>query len=198
MGHSRTGVVCRPSEARVTKTPVQWWPFSVTCIELYFFLTKCAKLILLFVLRAQSSSFTHVVRKINWSAHARLLRTPCVKKPLCACTTSMKSRVLHITLKKKKKFSHSVRKAGFCTRSNKKACPKLSFEHVVSKNCVRYSNEKVILSSCGLFTLVSLGCNILTRIKSLFRTCIENNYFFMGFFFRSLQIHERITFIISF
>ena len=54
-------------------------------------------------------------------------------------------------------FSHSVRKARFCTRSNKKALPKLSFSHVVSKNSVRYSSEKVILSSCGLFTLASLG-----------------------------------------
>ena len=54
-------------------------------------------------------------------------------------------------------FLNSMRKARFCTRSNKKACPKLSFSHVVSKNSVRYTNEKVILSSCGLFTLASLG-----------------------------------------
>ena len=41
-------------------------------------------------------------------------------------------------------FYHSVRKARFWTCSNKKACPKLSFWHVVSKNCVQYSSEKVI------------------------------------------------------
>ena len=63
---------------------------------------------------------------------------------------------------------HEVR---FRARSNKKACPKLSFPHVVWKNSVRYTGEKVILSSCVLFT------NVHMRIKSLFRTCIENNYF---------------------
>ena len=44
-------------------------------------------------------------------------------------------------------------KARFRTRSNKKACPKLGFSRVVSKYSVRYTNEKVILSSCGHFTV---------------------------------------------
>ena len=41
-------------------------------------------------------------------------------------------------------FSYSVREVHFPARSNKKACPKLSLSQVVSKNCVRYSIEKVI------------------------------------------------------
>ena len=77
-------------------------------------------------------------------------------------------------------FLNSMRKARFCTRSNKKACPKLSFSHVVSKNSVRYTNEKVILSSCGLF-------------KSLFRTCIENNYSISVYYLRLLKKKKKIS-----
>ena len=47
--------------------------------------------------------------------------------------------------------SHSVRKVTLCARSNKTACAKSSFAHVVCKICVRYAREKVILSPCGLF-----------------------------------------------
>ena len=50
-----------------------------------------------------------------------------------------------------------MRKAPLCARSNKNACAKSSFVHVVQKKCVQYTSEKVILSSCGLFTLVLLG-----------------------------------------
>ena len=33
----------------------------------------------------------------------------------------------------------------------------MCFTRTMTKNCVRYTSEKVILSSCGLFTLASLG-----------------------------------------
>ena len=49
-----------------------------------------------------------------------------------------------------------MRKARFCIRLNKKACAKLSFVHVVSKNTVRYASEKMILTSCHLSTFASL------------------------------------------
>ena len=38
-----------------------------------------------------------------------------------------------------------MREVRFRARSNKKACPKLSFSHVVWKNSIRYTGEKVIL-----------------------------------------------------
>ena len=51
------------------------------------------------------------------------------------------------------KLTCRVKKLDLVTRSNKKTCPTLSFSHVMSKNSVRYTSEKVILSSCGPFTL---------------------------------------------
>ena len=74
-------------------------------------------------------------------------------------------------------FSHSMRKVSLCACSNKSACTKSSFAHVVWKNCVRYASEKVILSPrVGFSPSFRSGANVPTRIKSLFRTCIENNY----------------------
>ena len=54
-------------------------------------------------------------------------------------------------------FHTPCTKLPLCARSNKKACAKCSFAHVVKANCIRYAGEKVILSSCGLFSLASLG-----------------------------------------
>ena len=88
VGDFHTGVVCRPLRARVS--------------NLYFFLTECVKLAFLFnCMRKEAVSHT-ACAKVNWSAHARLLRTPCVKQLLCARKTSMmKRRVSHIRFKKK-------------------------------------------------------------------------------------------------
>ena len=72
--------------------------------------------------------------------------------------------------------SHSLQ-VSLCARSNNTACAKSSFAHVVWKNCVRYACEKVILFPCRLSPSLRSGANVPTRIKSLFRTCIENNYF---------------------
>ena len=45
-----------------------------------------------------------------------------------------------------------MRQARFRICSDKKACPKWSFLHILlKKNSVRYTSDKVILSSCSLF-----------------------------------------------
>ena len=63
-----------------------------------FFLTECVKLACLFVLHAQSSLSHTACSKVNWSAHARFLRTPCVKELLCARKTNTR-RVSHTPFK---------------------------------------------------------------------------------------------------
>ena len=52
----------------------------------------------LFCMRKVAVSHT-VCAKVNWSAHARLLRTPCVKQLLCARKISTKRRVSHTPFK---------------------------------------------------------------------------------------------------
>ena len=105
----------------------------------------------------------------------------------------------------KKIFSHS-RKARFCKRSNKKACTKLSFSDVVSKNSVRYSSEKVILYSCGFSSLASLGRKRLQRgynhffalvLKITISTtfAVNNRIFRKAFAFRVIKFFKFLCFI---
>ena len=93
------------------------------------------------------SSLVHVVSKntVRYASGKKIL-TSC---DLFTLTTLGRKRLNEdkITFTHKYRnvlFSHSVRKVHFYARSNKKACPKLSLPQVVSKNCVRYSSEKVI------------------------------------------------------
>ena len=77
-------------------------------------------------------------------------------------------------------FSHSVRKAPLFARSNKK-------KHAL-KQALYTLYEKIVFDTRvrkWLYPLVAFspsfrsGTNVPTRIKSLFRSCIENNYFWV-------------------
>ena len=64
-----------------------------------FFLTECVKVAFCLFCRREVAVSHTVYVKVNWSTHARLSRTPCVKQLLCARKTNTKRRVSHTPFK---------------------------------------------------------------------------------------------------